>query len=373
MEDLPDDFSIDEGFGLIDEGWEDCLPAPIGSDPIMTLPGTAAEQQTIGVPVPPADAKPAKKAVASTEGKARRITVWNRTTKRKVSGNAAPMEKNLSEYLRKHPECEMYNGQDKHLTVEEKAQLIAEQNRIPIWNKAEGRKISGNAAPSEKNLMDYLTKHPHCEVYAGQDKAPGGWSKPGSTPSSGASDFPSTASHNVPIPATANVSIVDAFDPANNDPFSDMFKVMDNMDPSGVFSMSGLADSLPMDDSNFMGMAMSGPEDGLSKSVNNYFAAARNSFDDQRFLGTQPQGIKPTSPTEVPEQQAMSPAQKIKLDMAAHGSAGKRGRSEIAASLPEVLGMSFSLQDEDFLIMDEETLGSGGIANDIANDIAHDL
>ena len=72
------------------------------------------------------------------------------------------MEKNLAEYLKKHPECEMYDGQDKHLTVEEarssalvctldtvdrtqKAQLIAEQNRIPIWNKAEGMKISGNA------------------------------------------------------------------------------------------------------------------------------------------------------------------------------------------------------------------------------------
>ena len=34
------------------------------------------------------------------------------------------MEKNLAEYLRKHPECELYMNQDHHLTSEEVHSLL---------------------------------------------------------------------------------------------------------------------------------------------------------------------------------------------------------------------------------------------------------
>ena len=113
--------------------------------------------------------------------------MWNKAENRKISGNAAPMEKNLHEYLRKHPECEVYTCQDKEYRPMDSlliGGMIAgmgtttddaggSEKRITIWNKRESRKISGNAAPLEKNLWTYLRDHPEYEVYNGQDKRPG--------------------------------------------------------------------------------------------------------------------------------------------------------------------------------------------------------
>lgn len=93
-----------------------------------------------------------------------RITMWNRKELRKVSGNAAPKHRNLEKYMRRHPDVEVYDGQDLRLTPEQRSQR-PDPPRVPVYNRRDGRIYSGNAAPLEKNLAVYLKKHPDCEVY----------------------------------------------------------------------------------------------------------------------------------------------------------------------------------------------------------------
>lgn len=53
----------------------------------------------------------------------------------------------------------------------ETGENISVQNEhIPIWHTVDRRKVTGNAAPLRKNLVSYLKKNPNCEVYDGQDK-----------------------------------------------------------------------------------------------------------------------------------------------------------------------------------------------------------
>jgi len=108
-----------------------------------------------------------------------RITLWNKKEMRKVSGNAAPKQRNCLEYIRQHPEVEIFDGQDLRLTEQEKearAEIASRSSRVPVRNKKDGRIYSGNAAPLEKNLAHYLKSHPDCEIFeifAGPEKTNG--------------------------------------------------------------------------------------------------------------------------------------------------------------------------------------------------------
>lgn len=43
--------------------------------------------------------------------------IWNRVTNKRVSGRAAPKHKNLANYLQTHPDCEIYDSQDRSMTA----------------------------------------------------------------------------------------------------------------------------------------------------------------------------------------------------------------------------------------------------------------
>eukprot|EP01051_Picozoa_sp_SAG22_P014086 SAG22_NODE_1663_length_3864_cov_2.633201_1_plen_338_part_00 len=90
------------------------------------------------------------------------------------------MEQNLQKYLVKHPECEVYHGQDLPSYVVdtataariEKVRAAAAarpakqiQKRVTLWHKIQKRKVVGNAAPLEKNVQAYLAKHPEFELF----------------------------------------------------------------------------------------------------------------------------------------------------------------------------------------------------------------
>jgi len=83
------------------------------------------------------------------------------------------MEHNLAKYLAKHPECEVFCGQDstsphQHTVVRREnpsASVAAQQKRVTLWHRIQKRKVVGNAAPLEKNVAEYLRTHPEYEVY----------------------------------------------------------------------------------------------------------------------------------------------------------------------------------------------------------------
>lgn len=92
-----------------------------------------------------------------------RVSIWIREEGRKLSGSSSPKKKHLARYLRKNSKHEVWAGQSKN----EAGYLM---NRVSVWNIRTQRKVTGAAAPLEKNLAAYLKRHPHIVVYVGQKK-----------------------------------------------------------------------------------------------------------------------------------------------------------------------------------------------------------
>ncbi|KAF6001136.1 hypothetical protein F1559_003433 [Cyanidiococcus yangmingshanensis] len=130
------------------------------------------------------------------------VTIWNRAELRKIAGNAAPLRRNLRKYLTRHPECEVFDGQDERLDPEVRASMV-DNEHVPIWHRIERRKVTGNAAPLRKNLAKYLTKHPECEVYNGQDRVLTGIPMDSETGRTGRTTGGAGATHSLGMSRTA--------------------------------------------------------------------------------------------------------------------------------------------------------------------------
>lgn len=104
----------------------------------------------------------------------KRISVWHRIKKRKIVGNAAPLRRNLAKYIETHEQCEIYVGQEKWLkkpgVIDPFTGLpISEFQRAVLWNTFTKTKITGNFAPTLRDLAKYLDTYPTISIYRGQD------------------------------------------------------------------------------------------------------------------------------------------------------------------------------------------------------------
>ena len=92
-------------------------PQPGGTDPAPPAPSARLDVTRRNSSVPaheqavPDLVQIPKKSVGII-GRDRRVKIWDRQRKRKLTGMASPLEVNLKVYLKEHPHSEPYNGQD---------------------------------------------------------------------------------------------------------------------------------------------------------------------------------------------------------------------------------------------------------------------
>lgn len=103
-----------------------------------------------------------------------RITLWNTINKKKISGFVAPIRKNLIRYLAENPHlepysCELEMSDVRTLLHRRNSDKPPEaEEKVPLWNKFEHRLLKESDEPMKKNLEQFLRIHPEWEVYDGQ-------------------------------------------------------------------------------------------------------------------------------------------------------------------------------------------------------------
>merc|ERR1711998_537823 len=78
---------------------------------------------------PPMEAKSESPARKVEDDEKTRVTVWNPTTGKKLSGNAGVQKKNLAKYLRTHPDWVVWNENHRHALKRKRIDMELERAR----------------------------------------------------------------------------------------------------------------------------------------------------------------------------------------------------------------------------------------------------
>mmetsp|Transcript_8400 Transcript_8400/g.19900 ORF Transcript_8400/g.19900 Transcript_8400/m.19900 type:complete len:239 (+) Transcript_8400:247-963(+) len=141
------------GLDLVDEMHPDLLPPalPVAAE-AEDVEGSVASSTPATVPVPTP-----KPVVSVDASEAEHVTIWNRAEKRKIAGNAAPLRRNLDRYLNNHPDCEVYKDQD--IAAGMKRRKVAKPKRPPVHQQNVVMTVGGASTFESHRLrtVDRLT------------------------------------------------------------------------------------------------------------------------------------------------------------------------------------------------------------------------
>merc|ERR1711998_58149 len=134
----------------------------------VPLPAAVPQEylKNVCMPMQPApQASPVKAAPTKQEDDEKtRVTVWNPTTGKKLSGNAGVQKKNLAKYLRTHPDWVVWNENHRHALKRKRIDMELERARqqrqkIEVEVQITTNKIHLEMAPEESISQSMLWAH----------------------------------------------------------------------------------------------------------------------------------------------------------------------------------------------------------------------